>query len=173
MVEYGAGGTITQAAEETAPGGDAPASNGASNSTDGTANNNAGTAAAQPPAAAAATRRKRKAKGWFCPVCRQPYTSLLRLTTSPPDTLSAEDGKELESDMHDASNSPIVEVQAPPPVVTAPPSRGLGSFKPGFLRSLSRGGNTSNAERDNVGTGVAAATLPPDLERGLRGATST
>lgn len=24
-------------------------------------------------------RRKKKAKGWFCPVCRQPYTSLLRL----------------------------------------------------------------------------------------------
>ncbi|KAJ7778345.1 hypothetical protein B0H16DRAFT_1503161 [Mycena metata] len=32
----------------------------------------------------AAARRKRKAKGWFCPVCRQPYTSLLRITTAPP-----------------------------------------------------------------------------------------
>ncbi|THG94803.1 hypothetical protein EW145_g8074, partial [Phellinidium pouzarii] len=30
------------------------------------------------------TRRKRKAKGWFCPVCRQPYASLLRITTAPP-----------------------------------------------------------------------------------------
>ncbi|KAG8691968.1 hypothetical protein FRC11_000842 [Ceratobasidium sp. 423] len=34
-------------------------------------------------AAAAAGRRKRKAKGWFCPVCRQPYTSLLRISMQP------------------------------------------------------------------------------------------
>jgi hypothetical protein len=30
-------------------------------------------------------RRKRKAKGWFCPVCRQPYTSLLRISATPPE----------------------------------------------------------------------------------------
>ncbi|KAJ6595810.1 hypothetical protein DFH09DRAFT_1410728 [Mycena vulgaris] len=35
------------------------------------------------------TRRKRKAKGWFCPVCRQPYTSLLRITTAPPPAVAA------------------------------------------------------------------------------------
>ncbi|KAJ7108484.1 hypothetical protein C8R44DRAFT_986495 [Mycena epipterygia] len=35
------------------------------------------------------TRRKRKAKGWFCPVCRQPYTSLLRITTAPPPAAAA------------------------------------------------------------------------------------
>jgi hypothetical protein len=164
MVEYGAGGTITQAAEETAPGGDAPAAiDGASDSNAGTTAAAAAAAAPPPPAAAAATRRKRKAKGWFCPVCRQPYTSLLRLTTTPPD--SAEDGKEVESDSHGGAsgNPPNVEAQAPPaPVAAATPvSRGLGSFKPGFLRSLSRAGNTSNAES-------AAATLTPDVERGLR-----
>lgn len=38
-----------------------------------------GAAAAPAPAPTPAPRRKKKAKGWYCPVCRQPYTSLLRL----------------------------------------------------------------------------------------------
>ncbi|KAJ7145194.1 hypothetical protein C8R43DRAFT_1013174 [Mycena crocata] len=42
------------------------------------------TPAPVPTPAPTAARRKRKAKGWFCPVCRQPYTSLLRITTAPP-----------------------------------------------------------------------------------------
>jgi len=37
-------------------------------------------------AAAAAGRRKRKAKGWFCPVCRQPYTTLLRISAQAPNS---------------------------------------------------------------------------------------
>lgn len=70
MVEFGAGGNITQATDLAAAGGDevtpvAPAATGGG-ATPATAT------AATPAATPAATqRRKRKAKGWFCPVCRQ------------------------------------------------------------------------------------------------------
>ncbi|KAH8804219.1 hypothetical protein DL96DRAFT_1537151 [Flagelloscypha sp. PMI_526] len=93
MVEFGAGGSITQPADDTpAAGGDAtPAAAGGANSSDdptadadATTTTPAAPAAVVPAAAPAPTRRKRKAKGWFCPVCRQPYTSLLRITTQPP-----------------------------------------------------------------------------------------
>lgn len=66
MVEFGAGGNITQATDVAAAGGDevAPVTPAA---TSGGA-----TPATPAPATPAATqRRKRKAKGWFCPVCRQ------------------------------------------------------------------------------------------------------
>lgn len=66
MVEFGAGGNITQATDLAATGGDevalvTPAATGGG-VTPATA------APATPPAT---QRRKRKAKGWFCPVCRQ------------------------------------------------------------------------------------------------------
>ncbi|KAH8804217.1 hypothetical protein DL96DRAFT_1562826 [Flagelloscypha sp. PMI_526] len=66
------------------------ATGGANSSDDPTADTDAtnatpaAPAAVVPAAAPAPTRRKRKAKGWFCPVCRQPYTSPLRITTQPP-----------------------------------------------------------------------------------------
>ncbi|KAG6887589.1 hypothetical protein C0992_011623 [Termitomyces sp. T32_za158] len=97
MVEFGAGGTITQAGEgETEPAADSPVN--AISPTAPTAEGDGSPSAASPagatppnPAATSAApgangRRKRKAKGWFCPVCRQPYTSLLRITTQPPPT---------------------------------------------------------------------------------------
>lgn len=66
MVEFGAGGNITQAEEAVTTGGDA--AEGAT----GDAANTGETAAPTPaPATTTAPRRKRKAKGWFCPVCRQ------------------------------------------------------------------------------------------------------
>jgi len=72
MVEFGAGGNITQATDTSAAGGDevAPAVPAA---TAGGATPATGTAAAAAPSATppANQRRKRKAKGWFCPVCRQ------------------------------------------------------------------------------------------------------
>ena len=96
MVEFGAGGTITQAEEPVAN--EEPASASATVPATATedAGENNGEAAPSPavatstttpttPAAPTPTRRKRKAKGWFCPVCRQPYTSLLRITTTPPE----------------------------------------------------------------------------------------
>ncbi|KAH8804215.1 hypothetical protein DL96DRAFT_1822616 [Flagelloscypha sp. PMI_526] len=93
VVEFGAGGSITQPADDTpaAVGDVTPAAAGGANlSDDPTADADATNATPAAPAAVvpaavpAPTRRKRKAKGWFCPVCRQPYTSLLRITTQPP-----------------------------------------------------------------------------------------
>ncbi|RDB27952.1 hypothetical protein Hypma_002293 [Hypsizygus marmoreus] len=85
MVEFGAGGNITQSEEPVAAGGDTGEA-GAAEGTDGTPGDATTPAPAPTPPAAPTpnTRRKRKAKGWFCPVCRQPYTSLLRITTHPP-----------------------------------------------------------------------------------------
>jgi hypothetical protein len=98
MVEFGAGGTIVHSENELpAPARDVEASatgtsSGASPSPpDGaaaagteTSPPDAGTTPSQ-PAAVAATRRKRKAKGWFCPVCRQrtfsPFSNVLCLAT--------------------------------------------------------------------------------------------
>ncbi|KAL1412938.1 hypothetical protein Q8F55_000687 [Vanrija albida] len=76
MVEFGAGGRVARREEPAADAAAGPAGNGAAAETtviDG------GAAAAPAPAPAPAPRRKKKAKGWYCPVCRQPYTSLLRL----------------------------------------------------------------------------------------------
>ncbi|TDL22838.1 hypothetical protein BD410DRAFT_814830 [Rickenella mellea] len=98
MVEFGAGGQVVQR-EGDAPvpvAGAAPAAAGEGGTAEGGVEGGEGGAGegstAQPAAAVAPsvgvlpsqTRRKRKAKGWFCPVCRQPYTSLLRITTAPP-----------------------------------------------------------------------------------------
>lgn len=61
MVEFGAGGNIIQPEE--------PAAADTETAADG-----AGTAATGAPISPVSptnTRRKRKAKGWFCPVCRQ------------------------------------------------------------------------------------------------------
>lgn len=63
MVEFGAGGQITQPSDDSGPattggsGGDSvPASAGGSGAGTGATNT---------------SRRRRKAKGWYCPVCRQ------------------------------------------------------------------------------------------------------
>lgn len=70
MVEFGAGGTVSQPAAEAPPATTAPP--GSAGAESGTANGgNAGEAAPSTPLAATGPRRKRKAKGWFCPVCRQ------------------------------------------------------------------------------------------------------
>jgi hypothetical protein len=94
MIEFGAGGQVTQATEDaTAPA--APPTPGANpNATEGeleaglaaqqgaAGNGAAGNGAATPAAAPAAPRRKRKAKGWFCPVCRQRAYFVLRVSHS-------------------------------------------------------------------------------------------
>ena len=61
MVEFGAGGNISQAAEALNEG-----ANTVNPVTPGTA-----TVSVSPVPPATNSRRKRKAKGWFCPVCRQ------------------------------------------------------------------------------------------------------
>lgn len=100
MVEFGAGGTIVQQEEEAPPPpsmpmpmtpnlSDAPAAAEEAEETAPAAAGESTTPAMTPapvtPATPAATtqRRKRKAKGWFCPVCRQrAYSLLLFLTQS-------------------------------------------------------------------------------------------
>ena len=73
MVEFGAGGTIVQPEAEVPPasGNDGAAASGAEGTNTEAAG--AGTGAANPTPANPGpnNRRKRRAKGWFCPVCRQ------------------------------------------------------------------------------------------------------
>ncbi|KIY64545.1 hypothetical protein CYLTODRAFT_425102 [Cylindrobasidium torrendii FP15055 ss-10] len=119
MVEFGAGGSITHPEETTA--GDDTAANGDEGAE---ATNNQ---AVVPTPAPAPTRRKRKAKGWFCPVCRQPYTSLLRISSSPPE-----------------DELPGVKTEATPAPAPAQMERSttsgsiLSSIRPSFLRGFSR-----------------------------------
>ncbi|KAI6116181.1 hypothetical protein F5141DRAFT_1101618 [Pisolithus sp. B1] len=158
MVEFGAGGTIVYNDDTT------------NNSP--TANSNGGESAATPAAAATSVpasapsavphnpRRKRKAKGWFCPVCRQPYTSLLRISTMPPTkdisdddnhTTDHEDGDGSDSEHegeHErtSNNDPLSSSENAAPLST----RG------GVLNTL-RSSLRRNMRNDE--------TLPPDIER--------
>jgi len=79
MVEFGAGGKVARREETTA---EAPASGGG-DVVPGSATATGSSVPVPAPSGGTTTtgreRRKRKAKGWYCPVCRQPYTSLLRL----------------------------------------------------------------------------------------------
>lgn len=137
MVEFGAGGTITQPEENVGatPGGDDVEAN--ANGDAGAGNANVDTIQ-ESPITIAARRRKRRAKGWFCPVCRQPYTSLLRITTNPPPTNTLNTKPEAGSD-------PLTD--------DAPAESGTGgilSYRPGFLRqfSMGRNANANNAQQD-------------------------
>jgi len=72
MVEFGAGGNITLPSESV--GGDAAGVPGGEGSATGSGRGGVGDTGAPVTAATPATanpRRKKKAKGWFCPVCRQ------------------------------------------------------------------------------------------------------
>ncbi|KAJ3726702.1 hypothetical protein C8R42DRAFT_389760 [Lentinula raphanica] len=149
MVEFGAGGNITQPAEEPAAG------DGGAEGAEGGATGTSAAAPAVTPTPAP-TRRKRKAKGWFCPVCRQPYTSLLRITTSlPPEpghkpetVVSA--GQDESDEEHDAQTD--VDILTPHPLATEPQSADApntgeattgGIFRPGFLRGITGRGNVA------------------------------
>ncbi|KAF8578966.1 hypothetical protein K439DRAFT_1395053 [Ramaria rubella] len=137
MVEFGAGGQVVHAEDPptdvttgnengVAEGGEAANPGETSGAGAGGENGTAPVAAAAPaPTVAPAPvpapsrpRRKRKAKGWFCPVCRQPYTSLLRISTTAPGK------KLLESD-----NIPVS--------VTGTATPTAGGQRPGFLRAIS------------------------------------
>ncbi|KAH7908385.1 hypothetical protein BJ138DRAFT_1068950 [Hygrophoropsis aurantiaca] len=150
MVEFGAGGNITHA-EDTAAAAGTEGADPAATPADGAA-------APAPSTLPTNTRRKRKAKGWFCPVCRQPYTSLLRISTTPTaKDIGDEDNRASASiDERENEDTSGQEQQfADPLSVTTTPSGGmLNSFRPGFLR------------RSRNETADASDTLPPDLERG-------
>lgn len=126
MVEFGAGGTLHHAAEpEPTPPVAEPTQEQTATAENATTAAPNDTPAAPAPVVPVAPRRKRKAKGWFCPVCRQPYTSLLRITTSPPDLKPVRDSED--------GGDPL-------PIASAPPTEQdiTAAERPSFLRSLSR-----------------------------------
>ncbi|KAG8693979.1 hypothetical protein FRC08_008773 [Ceratobasidium sp. 394] len=96
MITFGAGEGVSAPAESNAEATGANETNGTNGTGTAPGPNNPAPEPLSPfQAAAAAGRRKRKAKGWFCPVCRQPYTSMLRismqpLNVKPDDTPSTE-----------------------------------------------------------------------------------
>ncbi|KAI0720750.1 hypothetical protein C8T65DRAFT_632685 [Cerioporus squamosus] len=133
MIEFGAGGTIVHNdSETTAPGADAPAAEGAEANAEGAAEG-APPVPAAVPVIPANPRRKRKAKGWFCPVCRQPYTSLLRITTTPPEKDEGRDSTSIDDHVPPPSAPAVAAPAVPPP--TAQPERGRFG---GLLRAFGR-----------------------------------
>jgi len=143
MVEFGAGGQLVHA-EETpavAPSANAAATGEAAGEGSGANGEEAAPTPAPQPATPRPTRRKRKAKGWFCPVCRQPYTSLLRIsTTAPPSVVSKV--KQLENE--DGSPSPTPE---------SPTQR------PGFLPAImGTGALLTGSENNNAASDTIAST---------------
>lgn len=156
MIEFGAGGTIAQPEGEEATGAESAAATvgteaPAAPSTGDAAIGEGLAQAAAAPTPAAPARRKRKAKGWFCPVCRQresvhckrfktshsysyaAYSSLLRITSAP---LSFEK-QEIKETEANATSVPA----SPNPAATAPSSGVTGALgaisRPGFLRNWS------------------------------------
>jgi len=145
MVEFGAGGNLVHSeVEAPAVPASGPSPSAVGDQTNPTGSDPNGGAIAHATTNPTPARRKRKAKGWFCPVCRQPYTSLLRITATPP---------EKEGLVNPIAEDVVELPEASVPVITEP-SAGTEarSFFPrsNFLRSLSRPGsrpstgNTSN-----------------------------
>ena len=71
MVEFGAGGNISHIEDSNATT-NAVANTATGEGGSGAANASGATEGASPPSVPIPNpRRKRKAKGWFCPICRQ------------------------------------------------------------------------------------------------------
>ncbi|KAI6043959.1 hypothetical protein EDC04DRAFT_497650 [Pisolithus marmoratus] len=157
MVEFGAGGTIVHSDDATN-----------NNATTNTSSGEAATASAgattsvpasAPSVAPANPRRKRKAKGWFCPVCRQPYTSLLRISTIPP-TKDISDDDNHTTDHEDGDGSDVEHERAP---AVDPLSSSSETPVP-----LSTGGRVLSSLRTSLRRNVRNdETLPPDVERAV------
>jgi len=161
MVEFGAGGQITQPQQPALP---PPAVVVDSNPQ---SNPDPPDPPLQTPTTPATTnvRRKRKAKGWFCPVCRQrmclflqycildaslyiiAYTSLLRITTAPPPPLPPpQEGQvAVEKEQQESNETPQASSSAHPTTEqnTESNERSGGgllgaalNIRPGFLRGL-------------------------------------
>lgn len=83
MVEFGAGGAITHTETEPVSTDNNETNAGTTEAPAPQEEGPGSTAQAQPNQAQAVNRRKRRAKGWFCPVCRQrEFRPLLVLTNS-------------------------------------------------------------------------------------------
>ncbi|KAI0090397.1 hypothetical protein BDY19DRAFT_939993 [Irpex rosettiformis] len=169
MIEFGAGGQITQATEpeptttgaegEASTAGETPAGETTAVAEGSNAATTAPAVVTTPPTTTTAPRRKRKAKGWFCPVCRQPYTSCLRITTTPPSKDLTDDEHADSVDIADhppTSASPPVP-QPAPAAALAPSRTGFASLvRPNFLRSLSRP-QASDLERGTAAVPAASS----------------
>ncbi|KAJ7266977.1 hypothetical protein B0H12DRAFT_1179453 [Mycena haematopus] len=90
-----------------------------------------------PTPAPTTTRRKRKAKGWFCPVCRQPYTSLLRITTAPPPVGGTGTTTSLTSPTSPAAANAGATGEEESGSGGGGLLGGLSGLRPSFLRNLS------------------------------------
>ncbi|KIJ59398.1 hypothetical protein HYDPIDRAFT_118626 [Hydnomerulius pinastri MD-312] len=156
MVEFGAGGNIVHA-EDTA------AANGGTEAAEGGATAAAATEApAAPSVVPPNPRRKRKAKGWFCPVCRQPYTSLLRISTVPPTKDISDDENRAsasidEADQEGGSDHEQEENNPSDPLSATAPAAGgmMSTLRSSFRRNLALSPSRNESE-----------TLPRDVERG-------
>ncbi|KAH7345242.1 hypothetical protein B0J17DRAFT_712848 [Rhizoctonia solani] len=123
MITFGAGEGVSAPAEETTT----PTSPNANPPSTGAPNANVTPEPLTPfQAAAAAGRRKRKAKGWFCPVCRQPYTSQLRISMQPLNIKPEEPLAPVEQ-----AQQPIVEAEQP--MQSKGPLSGVVSMARGVL----------------------------------------
>ncbi|KAF8841462.1 hypothetical protein BDN67DRAFT_989782 [Paxillus ammoniavirescens] len=175
MVEFGAGGNIVHAEDNNAAtnaGTDGAGDGGTNANTNGAVEG-----AAVPTVVPPNPRRKRKAKGWFCPVCRQPYTSLLRISTTPPtkdisddenraststDEPDHEGGSEHEHDRneddnHDANTAtatsdPLSATTTTTTTLAPAPGGMMNTLRSSLRRNLSRNESES---------------LPRDVERGM------
>ncbi|EGN92855.1 hypothetical protein SERLA73DRAFT_190414 [Serpula lacrymans var. lacrymans S7.3] len=163
MVEFGAGGNIVHA-EDTAA--------AASGGTDGnTADATAGGDSA-PPSILPTTnqnRRKRKAKGWFCPVCRQPYTSLLRISTTPPAKEMLDGGHNGSASLDESEEATSDQEPDEADIATATATSGgmLNTLRSGILRNISLSAGRGDNPSANESATSATPTLPRDVERGL------
>ncbi|KAG1823560.1 uncharacterized protein BJ212DRAFT_1325200 [Suillus subaureus] len=159
MVEFGAGGNIIHP-EETA----IAAAGGETSAIEASA--------PVPTTIAQNIRRKRKAKGWFCPVCRQPYTSLLRISTTPPtkdisddEHRASIDEHEHENDEHDQDHEHEREDEHDDhPLATVPPAPGsmFNSIRSGLMRlsvARSDGGHTAEAPENEHPAEVPASVV--------------
>ncbi|WVQ96751.1 hypothetical protein IAU59_003858 [Kwoniella sp. CBS 9459] len=157
MVEYGAGGKVARRDEG---GNDAAAgeADGAGGSGTGGAG---GSGSANTPQVAGGTtatgreRRKKKVKGWYCPVCRQPYTSLLRLALPESDKNASTSGADLARiPSRAASVRTTRSLRAPSIAPTLPDGaeRMLDELRPDDVRAH----DNDNDEEDDDEDGVRA-----------------
>ncbi|KIM70465.1 hypothetical protein SCLCIDRAFT_58984, partial [Scleroderma citrinum Foug A] len=163
MVEFGAGGTITQT-DDTANSSPSAAGEGTTSTAPGTA----GQAVTAPSVVPPNPRRKRRAKGWNCPVCRQPYTSLLRISTAPPTKDITDDDHRTSVDHEDGEGSDLeleheLEQEPEPEHELSQSDHSTAHGAPptgnGVLNTLRSSLRRNMLNGDN-------GTLPPDVERG-------
>ncbi|KAH0835944.1 hypothetical protein J3R83DRAFT_9867 [Lanmaoa asiatica] len=174
MVEFGAGGNIVHNEDTNATanaGADAAAGEGGSGGA-----NASGVAEVtnSPTVTPPNPRRKRKAKGWFCPVCRQPYTSLLRISTTPLTKDISDDENRGSTSIDDPENDPENENEHEHEGAEVNDGTGTPGLLPANSDPLLAPGGMMNTLRSGFrnltlssATRSESDTLPRDVERGL------